>query len=482
MGRKKIYPNTIAICQPIPAANPYRKLFLPYLSTHRTIFHFRPRLAKDWIHNMGPNKTNATYPAHYHGISLSGYFGEYLLAAAIGVTLVVNGTSQEVTDAAVPAATVTPQGAEAQFNAKFAEYKQLIHDIEEQRTAYQQADEAQREQINSNLEQQIDQAQKAVKEMIKSGIEVFRAAPNQNEQITDLLTSVAQHYAVGRSLDKEGKFRSGGDQYEKALPMIEVLVEGDAKDPGLPVWGFVSAFNTNQYDLAADYLALAEEKKALTNPETITEPAQKDFMKTAWKYATLLDTYRETWAQEQAIRDAEAAADDLPRVKLQTSKGDVVIELFENESPIAVANFITLVKQGFYDGLSFHRVLPMFMAQAGCPLGTGTGGPGYAIACECYQPNARQHFRGSLSMAHAGQNTGGSQFFLTFVPTDHLDGKHTVFGRVLEGFDVLGELQRRSPSGSPQNDQLLPPADKILKAEVLRDRGHAYDYPKLPGK
>ena len=156
--------------------------------------------------------------------------------------------------------------------------------------------------------------------------------------------------------------------------------------------------------------------------------------------------------------------------------------MFENESPIAVANFITLVKQGFYDGLSFHRVLPMFMAQGGCPLGSGTGGPGHSIACECYGPIARHHFRGSLSMAHAGRDTGGSQFFLTLVPTDHLDGKHTVFGRVLEGFDVLGDLQRRSPSGNPQNDQNLPAADKILKAEVLRDRGHAYDYPKLPGK
>ena len=263
---------------------------------------------------------------------------------------------------------------------------------------------------------------------------------------------------------------------------IKVLVEGDAKDPGLPVWGFVSAFNTNQYDLAADFIAQAKEKQGLTNPETITEPAQKDLMATAWKYAALLDSYRELWAQEKAIRDAEATADDLPRVKLQTNKGNVVIELFENESPIAVANFITLVKQGFYDGLSFHRVLPMFMAQGGCPLGSGTGGPGHSIACECYGPNARHHFRGSLSMAHAGRDTGGSQFFLTLVPTDNLDGKHTVFGRVLEGFEVLGDLQRRSPSGNPQNDQNLPAADKILKAEVLRDRGHAYDYPKLPGK
>jgi cyclophilin family peptidyl-prolyl cis-trans isomerase len=164
-------------------------------------------------------------------------------------------------------------------------------------------------------------------------------------------------------------------------------------------------------------------------------------------------------------------------VRLETSKGDVVVELFENEAPQAVANFITLVKQGFYNDVAFHRVLPMFMAQGGDPRGDGSGGPGYAIRCECYQPNYRHHFRGSLSMAHAGRDTGGSQFFLTFVPTSHLDGKHTVFGRVIEGMDVLGELQKRDP----QSPGAATP-DKIIKAEVLRDRGHEYPFDKLPGR
>jgi peptidyl-prolyl cis-trans isomerase B (cyclophilin B) len=154
-----------------------------------------------------------------------------------------------------------------------------------------------------------------------------------------------------------------------------------------------------------------------------------------------------------------------------------VIELFENEAPQATANFITLVKSGFYNGLSFHRVLPQFMAQGGDPKGDGTGGPGYSIRCECYEPNYRHHFRGSLSMAHAGRDTGGSQFFLTFIETPHIDGRHTVFGRVIEGFDVLGELQKRDPGAAS------PPAqDKIIKAEVLRDRGHEYTFDKLPAR
>jgi cyclophilin family peptidyl-prolyl cis-trans isomerase len=179
--------------------------------------------------------------------------------------------------------------------------------------------------------------------------------------------------------------------------------------------------------------------------------------------------YKAAWAKEQKIREAEAKADDLPRVLLKTSKGDVEIELFENQAPIAVANFISLVEKKYYDGLTFHRVIPGFMAQGGCPDGTGGGGPGYNIPCECYRPDHRLHFRGTLSMAHAGRDTGGSQFFLTFLPTGHLDGKHTAFGRVVKGFEVLARIQRRDP-GDPE----APQPDKIIQATVVRKRAHPY--------
>jgi cyclophilin family peptidyl-prolyl cis-trans isomerase len=190
------------------------------------------------------------------------------------------------------------------------------------------------------------------------------------------------------------------------------------------------------------------------------------------KAAAAIDRERPKVAAEMTKRQAEAAADDLPRVRISTSVGDVVVELFENEAPNTVANFISLVEKGFYDGTPFHRVIAGFMAQGGDPTGTGTGGPGYTIACEVDAPDARQHFRGTLSMAHAGRDTGGSQFFLTFRPTDHLDGKHTVFGRVIEGFDVLPKLMRTT------DDQGRPVAgvqpDTIVKAEVLRKRNHPY--------
>jgi len=180
--------------------------------------------------------------------------------------------------------------------------------------------------------------------------------------------------------------------------------------------------------------------------------------------------------REIEFRAADAKAGDLPRVKLETSKGDIVIELFEDQAPNTVANFIDLVGKKFYDGVVFHRVLDGFMAQGGDPTGTGTGGPGYLIPCECYQANHRHHFFGSLSMAKGEpRDTGGSQFFLTFGPTSHLDGLHTVFGRVIEGGEVLGKLQRIDPE---QPTGVKP--DKIVKATILRKRDHEYKPKTLP--
>ena len=113
---------------------------------------------------------------------------------------------------------------------------------------------------------------------------------------------------------------------------------------------------------------------------------------------------------------------------METSKGIINLELFEKDAPKTVENFVTLAKKGFYDGKNFHRVIPQFMIQGGCPTGTGTGGPGYKIKCET-AGNPQKHTPGTLSMAHAGKDTGGSQFFITHVATPHLDGVHTVFGR-----------------------------------------------------
>ena len=126
---------------------------------------------------------------------------------------------------------------------------------------------------------------------------------------------------------------------------------------------------------------------------------------------------------------------------IKTEKGDITLELFPNEAPGTVANFEKLANKGFYDGLTFHRVIPDFVILGGCPNGNGTGGPGYTIKCET-EGNPHKHGTGALSMAHAGKDTGGSQFFITHSPQPHLDGVHTVFGQVIEGMDVVYKIRQ----------------------------------------
>lgn len=126
---------------------------------------------------------------------------------------------------------------------------------------------------------------------------------------------------------------------------------------------------------------------------------------------------------------------------IETEQGTMVVDLYPNEAPGTVANFAKLAKSGFYDGLTFHRVIPNFVIQGGDPKGNGTGGPGYTIKCET-EGNPHKHLRGSLSMAHAGKDTGGSQFFVCHSPQPHLDGVHTVFGRVVEGLDVVDAIKQ----------------------------------------
>ncbi|QZT37949.1 peptidylprolyl isomerase [Halosquirtibacter xylanolyticus] len=128
--------------------------------------------------------------------------------------------------------------------------------------------------------------------------------------------------------------------------------------------------------------------------------------------------------------------------EIHTEKGMMKVEFYEQDAPKTVENFVGLSKKGFYDGLTFHRVIPDFVIQGGCPKGTGVGGPGYSIDCELDGDN-QYHDRGVLSMAHAGRNTGGSQFFVCHnrENTQHLDRNHTCFGRVVEGLDVIDDIR-----------------------------------------
>ena len=151
------------------------------------------------------------------------------------------------------------------------------------------------------------------------------------------------------------------------------------------------------------------------------------------------------------------------QANFETDRGPVRVELYPEKAPLTVANFVNLAKRGFYDGLNFHRVIKDFMIQGGCPQGTGTGGPGYKFEDEAN--NGVRHERGVLSMANAGPNTNGSQFFITHVATPWLDGKHTVFGKVVDGMDVVDKVAQ---GDKIQSVKIEGDADAALAAKADR--------------
>jgi len=327
------------------------------------------------------------------------------------------------------------------FAKMFDEWRELLAKIRQVQEKYQFASASGRPALEKEFDALLDEGREFAPKLTASAEKAFLENPNDNNVVDFLVSVEADHVRT--------------ENYEEAYRLGTLMIEHGCKKPSVYNSTGVAAFCLNDYAVARKNLKLAGDAQELN-----------DLGK---RFRGLLDSYEPLWKKESELREAEAKADDLPRVKLSTSKGDIVVELFENEAPNTTANFISLVEKGLYDKTPFHRVLQGFMAQGGDPKGNGQGGPGYTIACECYAPEHRNHFRGSLSMAHAGRDTGGSQFFLTFVPTDQLNGKHTVFGRIVEGIEVLAKLQRIDP----QNPKGETP-DRILKASVVRKRDHEY--------
>jgi peptidyl-prolyl cis-trans isomerase B (cyclophilin B) len=187
----------------------------------------------------------------------------------------------------------------------------------------------------------------------------------------------------------------------------------------------------------------AQDKKPLPSSEASADPALEaaDAFIAEKKTAGVLDSSKPKWKQAMPF-PPELTFDATKDYfwNLRTNKGDIKIRLMPDVAPMHVSSTIYLVRSGFYDDLVFHRVIPKFMAQGGCPLGVGTGNPGYKYDGET-DPKVKHDRPGLLSMANAGPGTDGSQFFLTFVATPWLDGKHTVFGEVVQGMDVLKKLE-----------------------------------------
>ncbi len=347
---------------------------------------------------------------------------------------------------APPAANATPadpnKPAAAEFNRQFGEWKNLLKEMRQLKVKYLSTPDSEQSALEDQWKALVAKGNGMLADLTAAGIKAYEEAPNEDPQLTRFLVKL-----VVDSADR--------DEYEQTISIAKVLIDGNCGDTSIYGPAALAAFALNEFDQSSAWHKLAIE--AGTPSQTMTN------------WGVDPQEFKALWETEQAIRAKEAEADDLPRVKISTTKGDIVIELYENQAPDTVGNFISLVESGFYKDTPFHRVLKNFMAQGGDPTGSGSGGPGYQIYCECYRDDYRRHFRGTLSMAHAGKDTGGSQFFLTFLPTPHLNGKHTAFGRVIEGMDVLAKLQRIDPENPSES---MP--DKIVGAEVLRKRDHAY--------
>lgn len=370
--------------------------------------------------------------------------GRLRISLSSAAILVVAFASAQDAKTKVNPSAANPAPASAattpEYEKQMAAWKQLIGQLRALQVRHKIVKPEEQKALEKEYDDLVAKGEELLPKVVHAAIDAYKAQPNQNEEVSRFLFYRA---------DSDVK----SDLYAEALEIARLLIQNNYPNPAINEIAGIAAFASNDYDAAEKYLSAAKEKKALD------EQGQM--------YLDEVPKYREYWQKEQQLREAEAKANDLPRVLLKTTKGDIVLELFENEAPNTVANFISLVEKGFYNNLLFHRVIHGFMAQGGDPTGTGSGGPGYTIACECYQPNHRNHFAGSLSMAHAGKDTGGSQFFITFRPTPHLNGKHTVFGRVVEGMQVLEKLKQ-----TEGRDEKEP--DKILEAKVLRKREHEY--------
>jgi cyclophilin family peptidyl-prolyl cis-trans isomerase len=280
-----------------------------------------------------------------------------------------------------------------------------------------------------------------------------------------------QDFEAGSLLATLLDYRRTKSMYDGSFRAAKRLVDAGANLPEFYLMAARSAFIDGHFDeVMTHYMKLLEEH----GREKLEQVDQQ--------IAYSLDFYPQWWEEEQEYRRADAEA-ELPRVLLETSRGPVVIELFEDRAPNTVANFIDLVEQGFYDSTDFYQVIDDLLAMGGDPIGDGTGTSGRFIPDEYDRPDRRRIFRGSLFMAKMpdGRETGAgyvpdsasSQFIIALMPMTPSEQTQTVFGRVIEGMDVVCSLQRVDPQQKKEGEVQLPP-DRIESARVIRKRDHDY--------
>ena len=319
-------------------------------------------------------------------------------------------------------------------------------------------DEARSPAMKAEYEAARDVARKLMNETFQKAVELFRLRKGD--------------YETGAMMATVLEYRKSFSIYENSREAAELLIETDVTFPFLYLIAARASFIDGKYDRVMVHYQSFVDLNGHEKLEKIDNVI-----------ANILDAYPELWAREQALREADAKADDLPRVLLETTRGPVTLELFENQAPNTVANFIKLVEDGYYDGSDFYQVVDDFIAMGGDPVGDGTGTSGRFIPDENKHPDARGFFRGSISMAVMPDqrdktknvpNTASSQFAIALMPFLRKDEPKTIFGRVIEGMDVVSTFRRIDPSEKKEKSVQLPP-DRIKSAKVIRKRDHEYN-------
>ncbi|MCR9296141.1 MAG: peptidylprolyl isomerase [bacterium] len=353
-----------------------------------------------------------------------------------------------VTDADIPGQpptiAVVPETEEfTQAVAAFREHiKEMRKVVVRFNTGTAEEEQMWKDRWNELLQQGIPLYQ----EMLLAGAKEFEADPQSRVNIARWLFKVVQ-----QNVDD--------DRFEGMLPIIKTLLKDKPESEELLRYQGMTAIALNEFDAARDSLsALASVQVGREELRMLQEN---------------LDAVEARWEKEKEIREQDAAGEPLPRVLIRTTKGDMEVELYENQAPDTVGNFIYLVESGFYDNQPFHSGKQHFLIQGG---GDDILNPDYTIYGEMNRPDARDFYRGTLGMALSGNpDSGYSQFFIALMPNEELNGKYTAFGRVVKGIEVIANLNKIDPQNKSKDSQSpRDEPDEILEIRVLSKRDHDY--------
>ncbi len=389
-------------------------------------------------------------------LALTRLFWICLLAAPVFVgdwCRLANAAMQESTGE--PATQVNEAeiaAAQKEYDDALAELRKLTKEATRARVAFQAGTREESEAHRREWDAAVEAGERQRNVLEQAALRLLGLRPKPPKELLELVNQIHGSYVLG-------------GQLSRAERVAQALRGPLAEDEGFQSRDAIAAIYSNNFEAA--------EKFRASYGHLIGEmPAELQQL-----FASLPEL-KQKYEREQKFLAEDAAGEPLPRVVLKTTKGRIEVELFEDQAPDTVGNFIYLVQNGFYTNINFHRVIDGFMAQTG---GYGTDklsrDPGYTIFDEYDLAEARHHFQGYLSMANANvPQSASSQFFFTLTPTPHLDGKHTVFGRIISGQEVLESLVKTHQVDREGQEKEIPgiTPDYIISAEVIRKRDHEY--------